>query len=197
MAVMLFDHIVVAFVPPPSIWFYALRVPGRFAMPAFALMSAQACSTPWAKRYLLRVVLLATVSEYPYWLLFGEHVNAVAALSAGVGAVLLRRSRYPVLVLPFMAAYAILAWHLHAGAEIAYAALVLALAEPGAWARRVAYGLTPFLNGIWLPYVAASAAALWWASHGPLPAAPRIPRWLRYAFYPTHILLLGWLMHQS
>lgn len=196
LASMLFDHLVVVFVPANSVLFAFLRLPGRFAMPAFAVASAQGAAHPAAGRYFRRLVLLAAASEYPYWLFFHEHISAVAALAVGVGTVLLRRRSGWAPALLALSAFAFVAVRVGAGFEAAYAALVLLLATPGVWARWAAYGVLPALNPPWWFYGLPTYIGLRWALSGPLPPGlPRLPRWVRYAFYPVHLVLLAGVAH--
>lgn len=194
LVLMFFDH--VAFLAGPWLgsWAELARLPGRFCMPAFALMAALGASGPKGRAhdYLRRLVLLALVSELPYWLLFHEHVNAVFALAVGVAALILFREGALYAALGLLAVFAAVCVVLGAGFESIYALLVVFLgwrAFPPALV--VALALAALLNPPLHVFASATVFFMLWALYGPLPPAPRLPRAVRYAFYPVHLVLLS------
>ncbi len=201
---MFFDHLAYLASPWLGPWSVLARMPGRFCMPAFALMAALGASGPQGRAhdYLRRLFVLALVSELPYWFLFHEHVNAVFALAVGVAALILFREGALYAALGLLAVFAAVCVFLGAGFEALYALLVVFLgwrAFPPALA--MAFALAALLNAPVGLFASSTVLALLWVLYGPLPPAPRLPQAFRYAFYPAHLaglalvvsLLLAWL----
>lgn len=70
-AAMLCDHVAAVFISPSSAWYLALRGFGRIAFPIFAYELTEGFyHTRSVKRYLMRLSVLAIISEVPFDLLF-------------------------------------------------------------------------------------------------------------------------------
>ena len=193
LSLMLFDHLAFLAAPFLGSWSELARVPGRFCMPAFALMASFGASGPSgrARDYLRRLALLAILSELPYWLLFHEHVNAVAALSVGVAALLLFRDGVHYAALALLAFFAALCLLLGAGYESLYALLVVSLGwRPFPLALPLSLALSAFLNPPYFFFAPFTTLFLLWAIYGPLPPSLHLSRRFRYAFYPLHLAAL-------
>ena len=98
MASMFIDHFAVAF---PSFFsktgFFVMRCAGRVAFPIFAFLIARGCAyTKNRLRYLLRILLLAVISQIPYtYALHSSKANILFTLAASVAAIsLLENIRY-------------------------------------------------------------------------------------------------------
>lgn len=198
---MLFDHVVVVFGPSPWTWWGVLsRVPGRFSMPAFALLVASGVLTGrgGAVPFLRRLWSWALLSEVPYIAVFGHPVNAVFALAVGASVAVLFRGGRSLFGLLLLVAFGALCLRLGQGFELAYSCLVLAfvalLSGGGFLALLFAFGFASFLNGGGL-YVVSTWLCLAWVLWGSLPRLPSAPRPLRYGFYPLHLSLLFGLSH--
>lgn len=204
LVLMLLDHLAYLAGPWLGPWADLARMPGRFCMPAFALMAALGASGPKGRAhdYLRRLLLLALLSELPYWLLFHEHVNAVFPLAVGVAALVLFREGALYAALALLALFGALCVFLGSGFEAVYALLVVFLgwrAFPPALV--MALVLAALLNAPVDLFAPPTVFAMLWALYGPLPPAPRLPRSFRYAFYPAHLaglalgvsLVLAWL----
>lgn len=89
---MFIDHFAVAF---PSFFskteFFVMRCIGRIAFPIFAFLIARGCAyTKNRPRYLLRILLLAGVSQFPYaYALHSSKANILFTLAASVAAIIL------------------------------------------------------------------------------------------------------------
>jgi hypothetical protein len=197
MVSMAFDHVCAALAPHATLWQIELwRTPGRLAMPIFALLAAAAVTVQPVDKawlYVRRLALLAVVSEIPYQLFFGVPINAVASLFFGAFVLWLMRTGRPgraVVLLAVLAGVAQMAGQpaaaLYAGLVVAFGLLTALEAGAGLILGVV---LLAWLNSplmavqTWL----AAAAAIWL----PLPRRRlHLPRWLRYGFYPAHLLAL-------
>ncbi|XEC93076.1 TraX family protein [Paenibacillus tarimensis] len=104
---MLVDHIGIVFFPDESIW----RTIGRIAFPlyAFALVIGYYKTTD-RRKYLLRLTVIAVLSQLPYQIGLDDHgVNVVGTLIICLLVlILLDRFRHFALALPVVAAAAIL-----------------------------------------------------------------------------------------
>ncbi len=202
LVLMLFDHLAYLAEPFLPLWLgLLLRVPGRFSMPAFAFMTGRASAEldiDRLKHYTRRLLLLAMVSEAPYWLLFHEHVNAVFALWLGAQVVLeWRRARavghlFDGWSAPLLLGGCYTFILLGSPGEVLYSVLVVFLAIAGWEGLMGAAGAALLVN--WpssLAYGLATLGMLALVLWGQLPTLPTLPQRFRYAFYPVHLLLLA------
>ncbi|MBE6906804.1 MAG: hypothetical protein E7476_11080 [Ruminococcaceae bacterium] len=89
---MFIDHFAVAF---PSFFsetgFLVMRCVGRVAFPIFAFLIARGCVyTKDRRRYFLRILLLAVISQIPYtYALHSSKANILFTLAASVAAIIL------------------------------------------------------------------------------------------------------------
>lgn len=198
---MLIDHIAVTFVPAGVIH-TVMRAIGRVAFPLFALGVAEGAehTHDW-RRYLMRLLVLAIVSEVPYDLLFGSgwfdptRQNVVWTLLLGLLAIEAAKAMPSRVEDPSQVIVADVACLL-ALCGIAFAiasdygavgvglVFVLWLLRRWRLARAAAPCVALCQN---LPGVALSAVpiALYGGERGEI-ALP----WAYYAFYPAHILAL-------
>lgn len=81
-ATMAFDHVALLFISNDAAW----RAPGRIAIPIFAILAAYGYEylTKNRRLYLARLAVFAVLSEPFFWMLFGIHGNAIAAIAFGV-----------------------------------------------------------------------------------------------------------------
>ncbi len=92
MVSMFIDHFAVAF---PSFFsetgFFVMRCVGRVAFPIFAFLIARGCVyTKDRRRYFLRILLLAVISQVPYtYALHSNRANVLFTLAASIAAIIL------------------------------------------------------------------------------------------------------------
>ncbi|WP_270170278.1 TraX family protein [Paenibacillus sp. SYP-B4298] len=196
MLTMLIDHIGVIFYPEESF----LRILGRLSFPlyAFALVRGY-YHTSNMPRYLLRLAILAAVSQLPYqWALLDDGVNVVAALLVCLLALLsLDRFKHPAAVLGTIAGAALLLELLQFDYGYYGLALVLiyrytrgewqlllhlllnvAVAVEKGWAIQM-FSLLSTATLLYTPQLYRSLDKV------------RVPRLLWLSFYPAHLIALG------
>ena len=182
MATMLVDHMGYVLFP----WILWLRCVGRIAFPIFAFQIAEGCiRTHDRRRYALRLLLFAVLTEVPFDLAFNGQVlylgyqNVLWTLLAGAfaGAFWLLEVCHTDYGGWGMAL--ILLFHLSRGNRLIQLA-----------------GLAVFcvasVGGVSIELYALVSLAFIWLYDGRRGYCSRPIQWLCYAFYPVHLLLL-WL----
>ncbi len=172
MATMLVDHMGYVLFP----WILWLRCVGRIAFPIFAFQIAEGCiRTHDRRRYALRLLLFAVLTEVPFDLAF-----SLAATAAFAGAFWLLEVCHTDYGGWGMAL--ILLFHLSRGNRLIQLA-----------------GLAVFcvasVGGVSIELYALVSLAFIWLYDGRRGYCSRPIQWLCYAFYPVHLLLL-WLCAQ-
>ena len=172
MATMLVDHMGYVLFP----WTLWLRCVGRIAFPIFAFQIAEGCiRTHDRRRYALRLLLFAVLTEVPFDLAFSGR--------------------------PLDPSYQNVLWTLLAGALVCWAAdwgMALILLFHLSRGNRLIQlaGLAVFcvasVGGVSIELYALVSLAFIWLYDGRRGYCSRPIQWLCYAFYPVHLLLL-WL----
>lgn len=197
MLTMLVDHIGLVFFPEQEGW----RIIGRIAFPLYVYALVQGYEkTSSRQRYLLRLGIIAAISQVPYELALNPGgLNVVVSLLAG--AMVLK-------VLDFAAGGALLSLAVIAGAAVVmemfpfdYGAygLILILLFRYARAHELVLGhlllnvLYLFLNH-WIVQMWSLLPTLLLAYGGPIAeklAQLRINRWVWRSFYPLHLAVIA------
>lgn len=203
------NHVLLAWPEPVSVIGY---LAGRPCVPVFAfIMLARLADGPpqRAERMLARLCVWALIAQMPYFLLtsgWGARANILVTLAVGAALIVLwQRSATTqwvfvpivaiVLGLPFTERW------LDGGAFMPVAQLLgfmvyrrspdLALAIVVLVAAVQNFVSTPTIPVAALTTLVA--ALLVWLSPRLAGATPRVPSWLFYAFYPTHLLVIWWM----
>lgn len=206
MVLMVIDHVAWAFSRHPDVW----RALGRGSFPLFAtLLVVGMRRTRNPRRYLARLTLFSLVSQYPFALCF-EGLNigftlAIGGLALYVGEDILERNRQAGHPLRGW-----LGWSASMGAAGIVASLLrmdyggmgifaMALLQRSPTARvgiPLMMGWTALFG--WLRH--------WWAAFWGAPVVGAVlligwalrgwkrrflPRWIVYAFYPVHLMIIG------
>lgn len=206
MATMLVDHMGYVLFP----WIVWLRCVGRIAFPIFAFQIAEGCiRTHDRRRYALRLLLFAVLTEVPFDLAFNGQVlylgyqNVLWTLLAGAlvcwAADWAQRTPDALHLLAATAAFAGAFWLL----EVCHtdyggwgmALILLFHLSRGNRLIQLA-GLAVFcvagVGGVSIELYALVSLAFIWLYDGRRGYCSRPIQWLCYAFYPVHLLLL-WL----
>ena len=206
MATMLVDHMGYVLFP----WILWLRCVGRIAFPIFAFQIAEGCiRTHDRRRYALRLLLFAVLTEVPFDLAFSgrpldpSYQNVLWTLLAGAlvcwAADWAQRTPDALHLLAATAAFAGAFWLL----EVCHtdyggwgmALILLFHLSRGNRLIQLA-GLAVFcvasVGGVSIELYALVSLAFIWLYDGRRGYCSRPIQWLCYAFYPGHLLLL-WL----
>ena len=197
---MVADHLGYLFFPDQE-W---LRVVGRLAMPVFGFAIARGFYyTRNPNSYLLRVALLAVLSQLPFMLLFGKGTE-LSLLGWDFWFPLLNMVvpwalALLLLRLPLLALGPIVIGLLYVPMDYTSLVILLPVALYHLWFKRRRPVLALLSTAAILSGIALLSAPLqWWA----LLAIPlvyflerydgklRLNRWFFYSFYPVHMLLL-------
>ena len=215
MATMLVDHMGYVLFP----WILWLRCVGRIAFPIFAFQIAEGCiRTHDRRRYALRLLLFAVLTEVPFDLAFNGQVlylgyqNVLWTLLAGAlvcwAADWAQRTPDALHLLAATAAFAGAFWllevcHTDYGGWGVMTVALFYLCREGRYARcGLLLGMLA-LNGLCISsrtvpafgiavpiqILAAAALPVIWLYNG-RPGVNRHWRWAFYAFYPAHLLVL-------
>lgn len=206
MATMLVDHMGYVLFP----WILWLRCVGRIAFPIFAFQIAEGCiRTHDRRRYALRLLLFAVLTEVPFDLAFSgrpldpSYQNVLWTLLAGAlvcwAADWAQRTPDALHLLAATAAFAGAFWLL----EVCHtdyggwgmALILLFHLSRGNRLIQLA-GLAVFcvasVGGVSIELYALVSLVFIWLYDGRRGYCSRPIQWLCYAFYPVHLLLL-WL----
>ncbi len=226
MALMLCDHLW-ATVVPGNTW---LTVLGRIAFPIFAFMIVEGwCHTASRKKYVLRLLIFALLSEIPFKLVMGGgliypfqqnvlwtfllglamiRLNEKAAkrkwpvrILVGVGTVLLGY----ILGLLTMVDYnkagvltVMMFWFLRGRKWWNYAGQLVCLAYVNLeLLKGLSFRMELFGREVFLSQQAFAVLALIpiWLYHGRQGPYNKTVKYIYYAFYPVHLLILGLIVH--
>jgi len=105
--IMVYDHFMVIFFPQETILYFILRVPGRIAAPVICYLLAEGYHyTSNRKKYLIRLLIFAVISHFPYILCFDfsifEATSVIWALAMGLTALTAIKSDKIHIVLKFL-----------------------------------------------------------------------------------------------
>lgn len=202
MLTMLIDHIGAALYPDQ---FLVLRFIGRLAFPLYAFGIVQGyLYTHNIQKYVLRLGLLALISQFPFmWAFDYIEVNVIGTFFICILTLIaMERTRIILLqILIACAAFLLFSWiptdyGTYALMMIlifrytsSYFALLLHffLNLYYYWTGGVIYQFISMVSTIWL---------IWGAKARPIPFT--IPRWLWLSFYPAHLFILAiikWLFY--
>ncbi|GGG14900.1 TraX family protein [Paenibacillus abyssi] len=196
MLTMLIDHVGIVFFPGDSIW----RIIGRIAFPlyAFALVVGY-YHTKNMKRYLVRLAIVAILSQLPFQLAFGDGgINVVAALLVCLLVLYaIDRWRHPLFIMIVVASAALLleAFDFDYGyyglalvliyrysrshMQVALHLLLnLVILYDKGWLIQM-YSILPTILLVYLPLLLRAMDRL------------QPPRWVWRSFYPGHLALLA------
>ncbi|WP_379358821.1 MULTISPECIES: TraX family protein [unclassified Paenibacillus] len=201
MFTMLMDHI-------GAVWFQdnpAWRIIGRLALPfyIFALVTGYT-RTRNMQRYLIRIALLAAVSQLPFQMaLQSQQINIIATLFVSLAVLLLldrlKGNRPAQLALTAAAAVFLEVLPFDYGAYALLLALVYRYAAPK-WTVLLHTALNVavlFYKG-WFLQMFSLFSTLWLVYFPDFIKgldAIRIPRWIWRSFYPLHLAVLA-LLHR-
>lgn len=197
---MLADHIGVVFFPHDPIW----RIAGRIAFPLFAYQLGVGYEhTSDRKKYALRLLLFALLSQIPYYFIWREWIpNIFFALLLGLGAIsLYDGKKYGWLMLYLLASLAIEFVLPYDGGAYGVAMILMLYAPPTlAWQAAVVASITIIYSfsgseSYIQMFCLLALPVLWWIRHLHLPlqveaGLSRINKWVFYAFYPLHLSAL-------
>lgn len=233
---MLYDHI--SYVYPPILLlpqlfpdisaelfeglFHAGHYIGRIAAPIFLFSIAKGYQhTKDRRKYALRLLIFACISEWPYYLLFGSHGNIL--FTQLIGLLLLRlmdwgNEKRPYLGYALATLGVILSWRFspfEGGGRYILFILVFFLTETWSWDKKALLWLFlyPFsrwrllylyltedfrlsmflLNGVG-PLLGVGLTFFYHEKKGP---DYRGLRYLWYIFYPAHLLILGLIQYYT
>ena len=196
MALMLCDHLW-ATVLPGVMWLTAV---GRIAFPIFAFQVAEGFQrTNDRKKYLLRMLVFALISEGPFdWAFFSGvywgHQNVYFTLLLGLLAMKALDTSQTPEGMPALkgilgaAACFLAAALLHCDYDVLGLALILALYMPRKDKR--AQCIAGAVFSLFEP-VAPLAFGLVWFYSGERGGSSKLEQWAFYWFYPAHIFVLG------
>lgn len=191
---MVIDHVGAILLPEVLV----LRVIGRFAFPAFVVLVA--VNVGWRQvppvRYLRPMAVWAAISQLPFALAGFGGLNIFVTL--GLGVLLWAVSRGQVSV--WWALLLVLApWAQYGPAGVLAVTVAIGAVASSSWPIGAAVGLLLLLAQGTVAWAVATVGVLVAdatlivaviAATGGVPAIPRGPRLLAYAFYPAHLMLL-------
>ncbi|WP_410511576.1 TraX family protein [Paenibacillus sp. BR2-3] len=196
MITMLIDHIGYIFFPQEMAWRYV----GRIAFPIYCYGLVQGhLHTTSRSKYLLRLLLIAIISQLPYNLAINpEGLNVVITLLlAAVILAVLDRLPNPWLGLPIIAVASVLMDYFPVDYGAYGLLLVLIFRYTKSYAMVLAHLalniLYLFYNG-WLIQMASIVPTIiiaWGPAFWQRLEKHRIPRWVWWSFYPAHLLVLA------
>lgn len=199
MATMLVDHIGVVFFPNVSLW----RIVGRIAFPLFAYQLGVGYDhTSDTKKYALRLLLFALLSQLPYYLVRQEWMlNIFFTLLLGFGAISLYRHNKHNWLLLYLLAVTIITYVVpydFGGYGVLIILLFYIVTTPSLLAGSVAALSLLFLTvpeGYIQMFIVLAFPVLWGIKQVRLPAQmetglSHVNKWVFYAFYPLHLSLL-------
>jgi hypothetical protein len=196
MITMLIDHVGLIFFPQEMGWRYI----GRIAFPIYCYGLVQGhLHTSSRPIYLLRLLLIALISQVPYSMAINpEGLNVVVTLLlAAVILVILDKLPSPWLALPVVAAASVFMdyYPLDYGAYGLLLVLIFRYTK-SYWMVLAHLALNIFylfysgwlvqMASILVTLIIAGGPALWQQLEG-----RRIPRWAWWSFYPTHLAVLA------
>ncbi len=199
---MILDHIGVAFLDPASAMYWGVRLIGRLAFPLYCFLLVEGfCHTRNVGNYLRRLLIFAVISEIPFDMIHGvismERQNVYFTLAIGLvalmGYVRLNNQNQTMYAILWCAVMSGLAWLLRVDYDFAGVLLICILyrfrQEPQM--RAVWGGGTLLLAMSPMEFPALLDFGLM-SLYGGKRGDDRW-RWLFYAAYPVHLLLLGGL----
>lgn len=191
---MLCDHMGHAFFPE----FVVLRIIGRIAYPIFAYVLVEGFFyTRDVKKYMLRLGILAVISEIPFDLMASQnilefsHQNVFFTLFFGVLAMyMMSRTVNPILQLSYAGIAMILAEILKV--DYRHYGIIIILWfyywRTNKWMKCLGIAAIMILLRGWNGFFAAFALVLIFFYNGK--RGPRC-KWFFYIFYPAHALVIG------
>lgn len=195
------DHFACVFVNAQEneVLYLALRIVGRISFPVFCFVLVQGfLSTKDVRKYMMRILVFAFLSEIPYDLAFSGKVfhlgeqNVLFTLLIGL-VVLTGIKRYETNLLAegmILLAGCILAFFLHT--DYSYFGVVLIVCFyilRGNWLSQIFWSsLLIFSAGGIEGYAVLALPLCYW--YQPDKQERRLPRYFLYAFYPIHLLVL-------
>ena len=188
---MIIDHIGLIMVDTP--FYYPLRMIGRIAFPLFCFLLVEGYKhTKNLNRYMFRLFVCAMVSQVPYSIFLGTgQLNVMYELFIGLICLYLvdRQSSYGIIAFVGL----LVACGASRGAEYGLYGIALIVAMyyfRGSPVNRFWFcGILCILMS-WEYYGAAALSmAVIWCYDGNV--GKRMNRWLQYAIYPVHMILLS------
>ena len=213
---MLIDHTGGILFPQVAV----LRIIGRLAFPIYAFLLAQGCHfTHNMRKYLARLLLFAFISEIPYNLMsagepffLGDQNVYFTLFLGGLGIYFyqrIKKKNHNVLLALLPSVGAIAAGQL---LQVDYrfygVALIIAFYVLNDWLGKAGFGTAGASRLVPLILVPFALFMAWWLGNTlflyamlaiiPLvfyngKKGPALPKYLFYAFYPAHILILYWI----
>nr|WP_020616881.1 TraX family protein [Paenibacillus daejeonensis] len=196
MLTMLIDHVGLVFFPGDPLW----RIIGRLAFPLYTYALVLGFfHTSNMKRYMLRLTVIAVISQIPYqWALHSDDINVVGTLLVSLLAlVAMQRWSHPALMVLIgcLAAYLLETLNFNYG----YYGLALVLIYRYSQSHmqlllHFLLNLSTLFAKFWetqLYSIFATAFLVYWpAFYRAFDRIP-MPRWVWRSFYPGHLVLLG------
>lgn len=199
---MLIDHIGIVFYPDSIAW----RIVGRIAFPIYAYCIVQGClHTTSKKKYLIRLSMLALVSQLPYmWSLQPNGINVIGTFVICLGVLLaLDRKKLPLIANVAVVAAAIALLEAVPFSYGAYALLLILMYRylpKKTWiATHVVLTIAFYFPHTWSIQMFSVIPTLYFvygASFTRFVTGLRVPLWVWRSFYPGHLLalaLLAWM----
>jgi hypothetical protein len=199
MFTMLIDHIGIVWFSDSSIW----RIVGRIAFPIYTFYVAQGMIyTQNRKKYIIRLAVLAIISQFPFSLLFDTtSINVIGTFLISVSAYYLMdhfKGSPLRFLFPIIAAVLLEQFHFDYGA---YGLLLLFLyryvSGTAMWAGHLCMNLLYYLiysvslqMYSLIPTLALAYPPKSQSRFSGLLKGYSSPRWLWRSFYPAHLLLL-------
>lgn len=204
---MLMDHITATLLhiaPHPACENY-LRMPGRIAIPLFAFLIAYAYEKFSSNRvhYALRLWLFAVISEPAYIILFGKSGNAMFPLALGVTSLLLLdglkdgwKHFAPLISIGIVVAFTLLLNDVSVASICVLVVLFRSAIKQEKWllwSLPIASTIALCNRWEWQFLIMVPISILFVVAAFYVPCrAPilRVNKWIWYAFYPAHLLIL-------